>query len=73
MNLTIQLTEKVQSYLEIIDISGKIVAAENLGVLDIGATDISLVKYSSALTNTGLYLIKVNLGKSSIVKQLLVM
>lgn len=72
INLDIDLQKDALTTVQIMDISGKVIAQKNLGVLKTGSTSITLNEFKNSFNTAGLYLIKINLDGSVITKRMMV-
>ncbi len=71
-SIEINTSKKVNAaYLQILDISGKIIVQKDLGSLNIGMTPIPLDQIKNTMPS-GLYLVKINLDNESSVKRILI-
>ncbi len=72
INIDITTYNDVSSSIEILHLSGKSVVKRNLGILKSGTRSVSLNDIRSSVKSKGLYLVKVTLGKNTIVKQIMI-
>ncbi|GAA4276115.1 Ig-like domain-containing protein [Aquimarina mytili] len=73
-NVRVQVTtpQDVLSSIEIMDLNGKSIIQRSLGVLRAGTISIPLDSLRSSVKTNGLYLVKITLGKKTIVKQVMI-
>jgi len=72
LRLQIQAVSDAKSFIEIIDLNGKLIAKKDLGVLKNGTTAIDMNQVRDKIDQAGLYLVKVTVGDKTTVKQMMI-
>ncbi len=72
ISVQISISHDVHSSVEIMDLNGRSIVKRNLGILKAGTRSISLNNLRNSIKANGLYLVRVTLGKSTIVKQIMI-
>ncbi len=72
VHIQINVPQDVQSFVEIMDLNGRSITKSNLGILKAGTRSVSVQDLENDVKTNGLYLLKITLGKNTIVKQLMI-
>ncbi len=72
LRLQIQAVSDAKSFIEIMDLNGKLIAKKDLGVLKKGTTAIDMNQVRDKIDQAGLYLVKVTVGDKTTVKQMMI-
>ncbi len=72
INVNITTFKDITSSIEVLNLNGRSIVKRNLGVLKAGTKSISINDIRRYVKTNGLYLVKVTLGKHTIVKQIMI-